>query len=148
MQFTQEEAVVDEVNNGFVYLSTNNSACKSCSSQSGCSSFSFFSNSPGRSLKVLNTLSLEKGDRVMVELKTEKLILGTLLVYILPLVSLLFFSAMGKLFLSEGYSILFGCAGFVLSLFLVKRLLSNKALAHQFEPKLLNKIILINPSSS
>ena len=148
MQFTQEEAVVDDVGNGYVFLSTNNASCKSCSSQSGCSSFSFFSNTPSRSLKVLNTLSLEKGDRVMVELKTEKLVLGTLLVYILPLVSLLVFSILGKFLLGEGFSILFGIAGFVLSLFIIKRIMSNKGLSDQFEPKLLKKIILINPSSS
>ena len=148
MDFTQEEAVVNEVDNDFVYLSTNNSSCKSCSSQSGCSSFSFFSNTPSRSLKVLNSLSLEKGDRVMVELKTDKLVLGTLLVYILPLVSLLFFSILGKLFLGEGFSILLGIAGFFLSLFITKSIMSNKGLSDQFEPKLLKKIIIINPSSS
>ncbi len=147
MHFTQEEAVVNEVDNGFVYLSTNNASCNSCSSQSGCSSFSFLSNTPSRSLKVINTLSLEKGDRVMVELKTDKLVFGTLLVYILPLVSLLFFSVIGKLLLSEGFSILFGIAGFVLSLFIIKRIMSNKGLSDQFEPKLLKKIILINPAS-
>ena len=147
MHFTQEEAVVNEVDNGFVYLSTNNASCNSCSSQSGCTSFSFLSNTQSRSLKVKNTLRLEKGDRVIVELKTEKLVLGTLLVYILPLVSLLLFSVIGKILIGEGFSILFGIAGFVLSLIIIKRIMSNRGLSDQFEPKLLKKIILINPVS-
>ncbi len=148
MEFIQEEAIVDNVENGFVYLSTKNVACDSCSSQSACSSFSFSPSTINRSLKVVNTLSLKKGDRVIVELKTEKLVLGTLLIYILPLLSLVFFAVIGKLIFGEGVSILLGMSGFILSLFFVKHTLSNKRLAEQFEPKLLKKVIAINPSSS
>ncbi len=147
MEFTQEEAVVNEVKDGFAYLAADNANCKSCSSQSGCSSFSFFSNSPKRVLKVSNTMSLEQGDRVMVELKVEKLVLGTFMVFILPLVSLLLFSGFGKLFLGEGSSILFGIAGFSLSLLIIKYVMSKKDISDQFEPKILKKIITINPAS-
>ena len=147
MQFTQEEAVVNEVEGGFAYLAADNADCKSCSSVSGCSSFSFFSNSPNRVLKVSNTMSLEQGDRVIVELKVEKLVLGTFMVYILPLISLLLFAGFGKLFLGEGSSILFGIAGFSLSLLIIKYVMLKKDVSEQFEPKILKKIITINPTS-
>jgi len=92
-------------------------------------------------------MSLERGDRVMVELKVEKLVLGTFMIYILPLVSLLLFSGFGKLFLGEGFSILFGIAGFSLSLLIIRYIMSKKDISDQFEPKILKKIITINPAS-
>lgn len=147
MLFIQEEAVVSEVKNGFAYLSTNNASCESCSSQSSCSSFPFFPNSPKKALKVLNKISLEKGDRVLVELKTEKLMIGTFLVYILPLFILLLFSGLGKLFLGEVSSIFFGIAGLFISLFLIRYFMSKKGASEQFEPTILQKIVIINPAS-
>ena len=144
MELAQEAAIVSYTKGEFAYLKTQgSSACGNCSSKSSCSSFSLFNFTPKANLKVPNTLDLKEGDQVIVGMAPEKLIVGTVLIYILPLLSLFVFAAIGKTIAGEGASIIAGLGGFVVSLLFVRNLVSQQNVSKGFEPKLLKKVIQV-----
>lgn len=143
MQFAEETAVVSSVDGDFVFLETQNSAsCSNCSSKSGCGSVSsIFTFKPKNKLRVNNTLGLKKGDSVIVALASDKLLIATVLMYLSPLILLFTFSLIAKLLIGETASILAGLCGLFVGLLWVKRFTQQSAIAKQFEPKLVRKII-------
>lgn len=144
MELAQEAAIVSYIKGEFAYLKTQaSSTCGNCSSKSSCSSFSLFNFTPKANLKVTNTLGLKEGDQVIVGLAPEKLIVGTVLMYILPLLSLFVFAAIGKTLVGEGASIIAGLGGFVASLLFVRSLVSKHNVSKGFEPRLLKKVIQV-----
>lgn len=143
MQFAEETAVVSSVDGDFVFLETQNSAsCSNCYSKSGCGSVSsIFTFKPKNKLRVNNTLGLKKGDSVIVALASDKLLIATVLMYLSPLILLFTFSLIAKLLIGETASILAGLCGLFVGLLWVKRFTQQSAIAKQFEPKLVRKII-------
>ncbi len=143
MQFAEETAVVSSVDGDFVFLETQNSAsCSNCSSKSGCGSVSsIFTFKPKNKLRVNNTLGLKKGDSVIVALASDKLLIATVLMYLSPLILLFTFSLIAKFLIGETASILAGLCGLFVGLLWVKRFTQQSAIAKQFEPKLVRKII-------
>ena len=145
MQFAQETAVVSHIEDGYAFLKASASAgCGSCASKTACGNFSLFNETPDSNLKTANTLGLQEGDSVIVSIPSDKLLLGTLLVYLLPLLSLFLFAILGKIIIGETASIVFGVAGLFLALFAVKKIIAHRSVTRQFEPKLLRKIIQVD----
>lgn len=130
----QEEAVVRYIKDGYAYLeATGSSSCGSCSSKGACSSASLIPTSANSTLRIENNDNLKAGDNVMIEMSSERLLLGTLLVYILPLVSLFVMAIAGKYFGGEIASIVMGGVGLLLGFLIAKRILAKKEVAHQFD---------------
>ena len=94
-------------------------------------------------LKVLNTLSLKEGDSAILTIASDKLILGTFLMYLLPLISLILIASIAKNYGGEVFSTIAGLTGLFVSLFVVKRILNKQKVSKQFEPQFLRKVINI-----
>jgi len=148
----EETVKVVLVKDGYAYLETDKaSACCSCASKSSCGSLNFFGDSihkkvdkqSGSGLKVLNTLDLKVGDSAVLAISSGKLLLGTFLMYILPLLTLMAFASIAKSYAGEVVSTLVGIVGFFMTLLLVRQVLNKKKVSNQFEPTLLRKIINI-----
>ena len=148
----EETVKVVLVKDGYAYLETDKaSACGSCASKSSCGSLNFFGDSTNKKadkqsesgLKVLNTLDLKVGDSAVLAIASGKLLLGTFLMYILPLLTLMAFASIAKAFAGEVVSTLVGIVGFFVTLLLVRQVLNKQKVSNQFEPTLLRKIINI-----
>lgn len=91
------------------------SACAACAADKGCGTAVLARVLGQRSVRVraLNTLVLEPGDEVVVGLKEGALLRGSLLVYLLPLVTMLCAAAYGdnQFPQQEALSIVLGGAG-------------------------------------
>lgn len=138
MQLEQTTATVVKVDGDCAFLKTNQqSSCGECSSKSSCGSVKLFSFVPESkyNIKVKNTLDLKAGDSVRLEMESARLLQGTLLLYLLPLLSLFVFAALGKYVGGEGVSILAGLSGLFIALFVVKKFVSQKPVSQQFVPK-------------
>ena len=135
----QEEGIVRYVKDGYAYLKTeDNASCGHCSAKSVCSSASFVSNNSvsdnsDYSIRILNKDNLKAGDKVRIELSSQKLLLGTVLIYVLPLLFLLILAGIGKVLGGELVSILMGVSGLFLGFFIIRKFVSKKEVACQFD---------------
>ncbi len=131
-----EKAEVSYIDGEDVFLKTSNKAsCGECTSKASCGSVKLFKPVVGNDIiKIKNTLGLNKGDSVVLELPSSTLLLGTFLIYLFPLISLLFFAVLGKFVGGEGFSILSGLAGLAVSLVLVRKYLAQKTVSQKFTP--------------
>jgi len=144
MQLIRETAIVSHIKDEYAYLIIQkNSACGSCASKSSCSNSALQEIKPKSNniLRVSNDLSLQEGDTVILGLKPNKLLLATVLMYILPLVVFIVFAAVAKVLGGERASIAAGLAGFFLGLFILKKFIKQPHVARQFQPKILSKVV-------
>ena len=145
MQYAQETAIVSHIKDEYAFLKTRGSSgCGGCTLKPTCGSASLFSFTPDTNLKVMNTLGLRAGDSVIVSMSSGKLMLGTVLIYLLPLLALFSFAVIGKMLVGEITSIMSGLGGLFLALFFVKKYIDHRNVALQFEPKMLRKIIQVD----
>ena len=149
MQFAEETATVSQVDGNFVYLETQNQgSCGNCSLKSGCGSVSsIFTFKFRKNLKISNTLKLREGDSVVVAVSSDRLLMATVLMYLSPLVLLLFAALIAKLVLGESASIIAGLCGLFTGLYLVKKFTQQSEVANMFQPKLVRKIINVKVGS-
>lgn len=121
----EEPGQVVGLDQGAVWVETlRKSTCSSCSANAGCgqSLLDKLAISSQRStVRVLTDLQLNVGDKVIIGLREDALMRGSLLVYLLPLLGL-FMGALGADYfaLGEPWSIAVGFAGFVLAGVLVR----------------------------
>lgn len=143
MQYTEETALVIKTDSDFAYLETQNAtSCGNCSTKTGCGSVSaIFTFKPRNQLKINNTLGLKTGDSVIVAMPSDKLLIATVLMYLLPLLSLFVFSYVAKLFFGEVASIIMGLVGLFLALMIIKRFTQRDNFASYFQPKMIRQII-------
>ncbi|MEE9445498.1 MAG: SoxR reducing system RseC family protein [Cocleimonas sp.] len=151
----EETVKVILVKEGYAYLETNKaSACGSCASKTSCGSLNFFGSADVSNnkksdkqiesgLKVLNTLNLKVGDSAVLAISSGTLLVGTFLLYILPLLSLMVFASIAKAFAGEIVSTMIGVIGFFVTVLFVRQMLNNQKFSNQFEPTLLRKVINI-----
>lgn len=137
----RELAEVSYIDGEYVFLKTSNmSACGECSSKTSCGSVKLFNPAvESEEFKIKNTLGLKAGDSAVLELAPSKLLQGTFLVYLFPLILMMIFSVLGKMIGGEGVSIIAGLVGLVISLFLVNKYLAKKAVSQKFTPIMLEK---------
>lgn len=140
----EETVKVTLIKDGYAYVETAKaSSCGSCAAKSSCGSLNFFAGRQQSGLKIRNTLNLKTGDSAVIALSSNKLLLGALLLYIFPIITLLVSAALARYFVGETGSIFFGLGGFLLSLLLVRSTLQKQKNINQFEPVLLRKIITV-----
>ena len=142
----EEEAIVVAVEGDYALLQTQRqSACQSCSVNKGCGT-SVLSKVVGQrssQIKVKNTLNVSIGDHVVLGIKENALVQGSLLVYALPLVFMLVFAVVAEICLrtvgmqNEFIVILSAVFGFVISIFVIRFGLYRTSLRQQIQPKML-----------
>lgn len=131
----EEIAEIIRVERGYAYVRRlSSSACKSCSSNSGCSSLAFFTPKQKKEeiLKVQNPVYAKPGDNVIIGVSSQALISNSLLTYFLPVLTLLICALLGSElfswlhFNSELGSILFGFMGLISGFYISARLVATQ----------------------
>ena len=140
----EETALVLEVREQQVLLQTQRkNACQTCSVKAGCgtSTLSKVVGKRSSQFVVDNTLDLHTGDQVVVAIDENALVQGSLLIYFLPLVIMLMAGILAEfLFSTELVTIVFSIIGFVLSMMVVRYILSLSRLKKSIHPQLLRRI--------
>ena len=141
MHLSKETATVSFIKDGYAFLETGGveSACGKCSARFSCSSMALVSKSSSH-LKIKNSTDLKAGDAVSLGLATDKLLFGTMLMYLLPLLVLFIFAAAGKYFGGELVSSIAGISGLFISLMWVKKFLSQKRVIKSFTPTIVSEV--------
>lgn len=113
------------------------SACSSCSAKKGCGTgvlSKVYSNRFSR-VKALNHINAKPGEQVVIGLEEDALVRGSLVVYGLPLLTLILTALLGRAVAIEmgmqnddGLIALFGIAGLFIGFFMVK--IFNRKIAH------------------
>ncbi len=153
----EEQAVVMSSEEHYVWVSTQRqSSCGHCSVKDSCGT-SVLAKVLGRktnTIRCLNTLvksgvnpNLKKGDKVIIALDDSALLIGSFLIYLLPLLSMIFFASI-TVFLVKIYSLsntdffvfIASCMGLLLGFFLSQKISKNNTSHNQFEPKVIKKI--------
>ena len=141
----EETALVLEIRDQQALLQTQRkNACQSCSVKSGCGTSTLAKVVGNRSSQFIvdNTLDVHAGDQVVVAIDENALVQGSLLIYLLPLLSMLAAGIFAELFFSiELDTIVFSMVGFALSLFIVHYILPRSALKKSIQPHLLRRVI-------
>ena len=141
----EETALVLEIRDQQALLQTQRkNACQSCSVKSGCGTSTLAKVVGNRSSQFIvdNTLDVHAGDQVVVAIDENALVQGSLLIYLLPLLSMLAAGIFAELFFSiELVTIVFSMVGFALSLFIVHYILPRSALKKSIQPHLLRRVI-------
>jgi len=126
------------------------SACDSCQLKSGCgqSTMTKLSAKQCIDLEVRNTLGAGVDDRVLIAIPEEGLINASLIVYFLPLVLMVSFSIVTKIFISRQDLIIALCG--LVGLFLGFLVARRYGKVHATDPKFLpemKRIISSNPAT-
>ena len=101
-------------------------ACDSCASQKGCGHSLLAKLGDGKNhVRVLNSSSdsypFAIGDDVIIGVPEDVVVIGSMIAYLLPLISLVMFSVVGQLLWgTEGYTILSGMFGLALGFVFVR----------------------------
>lgn len=141
-QLIQQRVIVKKTDGDYAWVMVaDGSGCGSCSSKNVCGSANLLkplidANSKNKNLKVRNTLNAQVGNEVMLELSSSDLLKGTLLAYLLPLVTLFVCALLGKYFFGELASALFGIAGLFAGLFWVKNIVTGISGKRMIEPEM------------
>lgn len=137
----EEIAIVSFIDDDYAYLKADSaSACSSCSAKSSCGAKTITKPNAEYNLRVRNDLNLKEGDSVVVSLESQKLLIATVILYILPLLMLFAFSFLGKSFYGEIGSIIGGITGLAAGLLIVRQGFAKDKLKKQFEPAILRNL--------
>ncbi|MCK5918430.1 MAG: SoxR reducing system RseC family protein [Cocleimonas sp.] len=123
----EETGIVERVEDGYIWVSPASSggACGSCESSGSCSTSILVTLLQGKTTKTVrvdNTINAKINDKVVLGIHPQGLLSGSALVYLLPILSLFIFAALGSQFFSELVSIVSGIIGFVIGLYLSKKI--------------------------
>ena len=141
MSLAEEIATVSFIEGDYAYLKAESvSACSSCSAKSACGAKTISKSDSAYNLRVKNTLNLKKGDSVILALESNKLLLGTAIMYILPLIMLFISAYLGKVTFGETGSIIGGVFGLLGGLLLIRKMIFKGGEAKQFEPTVIQKV--------
>jgi len=101
------------------------STCQSCNAKSGCGT-AVFSKTLGKKVSqftVENSLDLSVGDKVLVGMHENAFLTGSVIVYLLPLITMMLFALLGEWsavllygYSSEAHTIVFATIGFIVGL--------------------------------
>jgi len=146
----EETAHVVEVNHGGIWVETQRrSTCGSCSVNKGCGTAAI-SRALGKRrsiVRVLASMPLQAGDEIVIGIREQALIRGSLAVYAVPLVLLLLGALLGELgaqrFLwqsTEAASVVLGLSGFAAGLFWLRRFTRQIRNDSDYQPVVLRKL--------
>ena len=134
----EETGVVERVEDGYIWVSPASSggACGSCESSGSCSTSILVSLLQGKSSKTVrvdNTINAKVNDRVVLGIHPQGLLSGSALIYLLPILSLFIFAALGSQFFSELVSIVAGIIGFIIGLYVSKKIADSTVMKSRLE---------------
>ncbi len=142
----EETANVVNANDEFVWLQVDKqSACGKCNANKGCGTSilaKYFNRHPAQ-IKLPNTHNAKTGDQVIIGLSEQAILKGSMLVYLLPVLTMLAGAIIGNLLAgdeldtAEIYSIIFGVAGLLIGSFWSKRIFANAHNIKNYQPELL-----------
>ncbi|MBV1908721.1 MAG: SoxR reducing system RseC family protein [Kangiellaceae bacterium] len=120
----EEVGLVLSVSNQLVTVQTQSQlACNSCRASTGCGNGIIEKYLSGKMFEseVHNNIGAKVGDRVVIAIPRASLTKASLLVYMVPIISLILTSVLASAIgLSENFVILSGCAGIMAGLMLTK----------------------------
>lgn len=146
----EETARVVQCQDDYAWVETSRkSACESCSMNKGCGTGAvskIFGEKRTR-LRVINNVHAGVGDAVLIGINESALVTGSLLVYLLPLLSLLGFGLLGEVIArhllidnSDGVSLLFALAGLVLAMWWVRRKTGKLENTHRYQAVIIRRL--------
>lgn len=156
----EETARIIEVSADFAWVETQRkSSCASCSVNKGCGTATLAKLfGPKRTrLKVLNSLSVQAGDEVVIGLQENALLQGSLAVYIVPLAAMLLLALLAEtlntrwgLSQAEGCTIFFGLLGLAGGFLWVKRYTTKISRDERYQPVILRRVThpIVQPIST
>lgn len=145
----EEKALVVAIDGSDVWIETQRrSSCGSCSAQGACGT-SVLSKVMGQRrsrMRVLSDIPLRVGDEVVIGIREQALIHGSLAVYAVPIVLLLLGALTGRLGAekwlwsnAEAASVVLGVAGFAAGLLWVRRFTDRIRNDGRFQPVVLRR---------
>ena len=139
----EEDAIVVSSNGQYAWVSPlENSRCSGCESSGSCStSFlkGILKRKSERTIRIVNLEAVQPGERVIVGIHSVNLLISSARVDLLPILCLIIFALIGKVFFSETASILLGLFGLAFGFFAVNRTAANLAVCGRLEPVMLGK---------
>lgn len=145
----EEQAVVVSADEDFVQVEARSmGGCGACQHATSCGT-GLISSLFGRrttSLRIKNTLHAEPGDMVTVGLNRLAMVIGSLMIYLVPLLMLLTGAMLGEWLatrVAPGYAELFsitsGLVFAVIAFLFSRRVLNSATMARMFQPVLLQR---------
>ncbi len=146
----EEEAQVVEIKGSQVILQARTqSACGNCSASKGCGT-SVLAKVIGRKFtrfQAENNVGAKIGDTVVVGISEDALLRGSLVMYIIPILGMLFFSLLANYLLASSIDSLdliiaaSGIMGLIFGSLIAKSYFQRQSSAQHFTPVVLRKII-------
>ncbi|MCK5896245.1 MAG: SoxR reducing system RseC family protein [Cocleimonas sp.] len=134
----EEIGRVERVEAGYIWVSPMSSggACGSCKSSNSCSTSlvaTLFKGKATKTVRVGNTINAKMNDTVVLGLHPQGLLLGSAIIYLLPIVSLFVFAVLGQQFWGETTSIVMGFLGIMIGLLISKKIAQSTRMKVQLE---------------
>jgi len=150
----EETAVVVKCEGEFAWVEAQRkSACGQCGVNKACGTGTIsriWSQKPSK-MKAINQAQAQEGETVLIGLQESALVQGSLIVYLLPIVSLILFAIFGEQMAgqwqfasTEITSIIFGIIGFLL----VKKFSRHIQADTRFQPVILKRLSILDPDIS
>lgn len=141
----RENAQVVALDGDYALVQTQRrAACDSCAVNKGCGT-SVLSKVIGKryaQIRVLNTPGAKIGDTVVIGMGENGLLKSALLVYCLPLLTVVLSVMIGRVLFGEnftdGLAIVFGVAGFGIALLVIKLLVARLMVNPDYQPAILD----------
>lgn len=137
---TEEGRVLSADNNKAWIQTTRSAACEACKSRHTCHTMG---GGNDMTVEAINKIGAREGDQVVVEFNTSSLLKGTFLIYIFPILGLLFGAGIGvKLSPIAGLdesalSAIIGLSAFALSLLIVILIGNRLGKKESYQPKII-----------
>lgn len=144
-------ATIISISNGTAIVAVSRTvACARCAAGKGCGAGLFSGKSKPVNLEVPvpETLKLQVGDKVNLELSPDSLLRASFLVYGLPLIGVISALILGRLFagpLSDGYAVGLAIVGLVTGLIAGRARIGRNRCLEQFVPKISARAPLTSP---
>jgi sigma-E factor negative regulatory protein RseC len=145
----EETAQVVRIKGGEVWVETQRrSSCSSCSAEKGCGTATLSKVLGNRRnvVRVLSTVPLRVGDQVVIGIREQALVRGSLAVYAVPILLLLLGGLIGELGAeqriwenAEFASVTLGLSGLIVGLFWLKRFTRQIQNDPNFQPLVLRR---------
>ncbi len=151
----EESAVVVRIDGQYAWVATERrSTCGQCAVQKGCgtSTMARWFERKMQDMRVLNQIDAHVGDQVVVGLKEDALVKSSLMMYILPLVSMIVSVLVGQWLLSlwyptaaEAILILFAVTGLGVAWGLIRWFHHRVKFNSDYQPVIVRRRITVSP---
>ncbi len=143
----EEHGVLEQVEGDVAWVRTERqSTCGSCAAKAGCGQglLGKWLNRRGPRVRVLNSLQLSPGERVVIGVSESALLTGSLVVYLVPLLAMFVAGGLadqvaGGASMGDGLSIVAALIGLALSLFWVRWFGRRVQRDPRFQPVMLRR---------